>query len=151
MSQVRSGGAGSPPALVAAIAGTSAPPAAAGAAPPRQSGFGCGPGPPPAEPDDAADGVIGVGQGEIETPGVQDHYPLQVTGGQSLYFDGIESPYPIKWNVYNEADEPLVSLNYDVGTDLEMITFPETGLYTIRIWGNDDGIGAYQFEIREQE
>lgn len=97
--------------------------------------------------DDTQDGVIGIGQGEIETPGVQDEYMLDVEAGQTFYFDGIESDRNIKWNVFNEDDEKLNSLDYDVSRDIETLSFENTGTYTIRIWGHEATIGSYAFQI----
>jgi len=98
-------------------------------------------------PDDAHERVIGAGSGDIETPGVIDEYPLEVTAGQTLYFDGMESDSGIRWNIYGVDDEQVVTLNYNVSRDLESITFETAGTYTIRIWGQEDTTGMYSFQL----
>ena len=95
--------------------------------------------------------VPGRGSGDIETPGVVDEYVLVVSAGETIYFDGVESGSNIKWNVYDSEDEKLVSLDYDVSRDLETITFDTAGTYTIRVWGYEDTVGNYSFELRAEE
>ena len=98
-------------------------------------------------PDDAPDQLIGMGSREIETPGAEHLYTVDVEAGQTIYFDGIESDWNIKWNIYTQDEETLVGLDYDVGRDLEAFTFETAGTYTIRIWGHRDAVGLYSYQL----
>jgi len=98
-------------------------------------------------PDDAHERVVGAGTGDIETPSVVDEYTLEVSAGQTIYFDGVESASSIRWNVFDSDNTQLISLTYSVNRDLGSLTFDDAGTYTIRVWGEGDATGTYSFQL----
>jgi len=112
--------------------------------------------PPPNEltltrPDDASDALIGEGIGDIDTPGVIDIYTFEVTAGQTLYFDGIDRDSDIRWNIYGADDIAFSDYNQLITDAIGNVTFDVAGTYTVRVWGNNDNVGNYAFEVRKGE
>lgn len=99
--------------------------------------------------DIISDGVPGPGGGNIESPGVRDHYRFTATAGQQVFVDaqGNTDVAGVNWTLVDGAGAELFSTCLGCG-DPGVQTLTQGGTYTITVGENrDDSTGTYRFQV----
>lgn len=97
--------------------------------------------------DTVSDGVPALGAGNIETPGVEDHYTFTAAAGQTVLFDAqgaAEGSAYLEWDLLDPQGEFV--FNSGIFND-HLRTLTVGGTYTIIVDGYSDTTRTYQFEL----
>ncbi len=92
-------------------------------------------------------GSPGPGAGEIEQPGVEDVYILEVDAPVLVYFDELAGGCSIHWTCEAPDGTSLFNDAAMCITDPGEVLLDQVGEYVIRVWGNQSTTGTYSFEV----
>ncbi len=97
--------------------------------------------------DVISDGVPQAGAGNIESPGARDIFSFTADAGQIVYFDTLAGGnFYLRWTVTDANDVPVFDGGRMSG-DPGVYTLERGGTYTLTVYGDEDNIGAYQFQL----
>jgi hypothetical protein len=91
--------------------------------------------------------------GKIEVPSGRDLYTFNATAGEAVYFDeltGTCNDLQIRWELIAPDDTVLFHDWFgdaDEGCDWGRVTLPQGGVYTLVVYGDQTGTGAYSFAL----
>jgi hypothetical protein len=105
--------------------------------------------PPPQEfaiaiGDAVSDGAPGEGAGNIETPGVYDVYTFTAQPGQVIELQGQVQDGFMRYTLLDETGEEVFE-NVPVSGRTGPYTLTRGGTYTLRVFGDLDAVGMYEF------
>ena len=103
--------------------------------------------------DNSSEPLTPMGLGVVESgtvnAGETIDYEFSANAGTQVFFDGQESHASI-WAKLLDQQGNLLFSNYPVISDLAPLVLPETGTYTLQIYGANASIaGDYQFQLLE--
>jgi hypothetical protein len=89
----------------------------------------------------------GLISGRLLTPGSSRLYTFEASAGQEVYLAMINLEGDIRASLISPSGEVLLN-SFWLGIDSEPIRLPERGSYTLRVHGQLDAIGSYEFQLR---
>jgi hypothetical protein len=91
-------------------------------------------------------GLPAAGAGEIEEPGDQDRYTLDVRAGQRLFFDNLAfSNAGLRWRVVDAEDQQVFSSS--IFSDRGPFEVTSPGTWSIIVDDTGDDAGTYSFTV----
>ena len=94
----------------------------------------------------------GSGAGRIETPGTVDVYTFSAEAGQDVFFDvtGDCGGGDLQWSLTGGGEDSLFEQTLrssEFCYDVKPVALPNAGEYQLRVYGDGDDIGTYQFKL----
>ena len=100
--------------------------------------------------DGVSNGAPSAGAGNIESPGVKDHYQFSATPGQQVYIDLLSATpqlAQVSWQLTDETGAVLFDTCLGCG-EPGVRTLTRGGVYTLKVGDDrDDGVGVYSFKL----
>lgn len=88
----------------------------------------------------------GIITGDIPTPGRRNLYDFSAEAGQTIYLDAHTIEGDMRVNLL-APDGSLLLNQHWLGIDAEALTLPETGQYTLEVFGYLDSLGNYELQL----
>jgi hypothetical protein len=88
----------------------------------------------------------GINQGDLLTPASRHSYTFTGEAGRTIFFDAQEMEGDIRATLTSPNGTVLLDQHW-MGIDPAAFTLPESGDYTLEVFGNLDSTGSYQFQI----
>jgi hypothetical protein len=88
----------------------------------------------------------GIISGDIVTPGRSYLYDFSAEEGQTIFLDAKNMTGDMRVNL-TAPDGSLLLNGHWLGIDAEPLVIPETGQYTLEIYGYLDSLGSYQLQL----
>jgi hypothetical protein len=96
-----------------------------------------------------SNGVPGAGAGNIEAAGSVDAYTFSGAVGQTVSFNdpGSVACCTMQWQLLGPSGTPISTQYFDSGLPAQLVVLPQTGTYTIVVFGAGASTGTYAFSL----
>ena len=96
-----------------------------------------------------SNGVPAAGAGNIEAAGSVDAYTFSGAEGQTVSFNdpGSVACCTMQWQLLGPTGTPISTQYFDTGLSAQLVVLPQTGTYTIVVFGAGASTGPYAFSL----
>ena len=84
--------------------------------------------------------------GQLDVPGQYHFYDFDLTAGQIIFFDGDENSADDIWYTLFAPDGNEIR-RWNIRIENQRFDIEQSGIYRLRVYGLDDGVGAYNFSL----